>query len=228
MPTMSARRREPMTEQPTRIRTKAEEALARHFAALAGDDPMRDIRATAFDAFMAEGPAAPPHRGVEIHRPPRADARRAGARRARRRRRTRARRSTRADIFAAIDRARIVFVNGHFVPSLSDMAGIEGDRRFRLARALPRRWRRDPRPLARSGRGADLRAEQRLRARRRGAQHPRRREARAAAGDRARLRRRRAGPADAAPPGVDRRRRGGDDPADASPARTASPTRPTS
>jgi len=33
----------------------------------------------------------------------------------------------RADIFAAIDRARIVFVNGHFVPALSDMAGIDRD-----------------------------------------------------------------------------------------------------
>ena len=51
-----------MTEQPTRIRTKAEEALANHFASLAGDDPMRDIRATAFDAFMAQGL---PHRRIE-------------------------------------------------------------------------------------------------------------------------------------------------------------------
>jgi Fe-S cluster assembly protein SufD len=36
----------------------------------------------------------------------------------------------RADVFSAIDRARIVFVNGHFVPALSDMAGIEGDVEF--------------------------------------------------------------------------------------------------
>ncbi len=33
----------------------------------------------------------------------------------------------RADIFAPIDRARIVFVNGQFVPPLSDLEGIEGD-----------------------------------------------------------------------------------------------------
>ena len=191
MPTMRARRREAMTEQPTRIRTKAEEALAGHFAALAGDDPMRDIRADAFDAFMATGPAAPAHRGVEIHRPARADA--ATCRRRRSRRPPDAARAAleRADIFAAIDRARIVFVNGHFVPSLSDMAGLGRRCRFRLARPLSRRRRRDPRPLARSGRGADLRAEQRLRPRRRGAENPRRREARAAARDREPLRRRR-------------------------------------
>ena len=63
-----------MTEQPTRIRTKAEEALASHFAALAGDDPMREIRADGVRRLHGAGPAAPPHRGVEIHRPPRADA----------------------------------------------------------------------------------------------------------------------------------------------------------
>ncbi len=51
-----------MTEQPTRIRTKAEEALESHFAALAGDDPMREIRADAFDAFIAHGL---PHRRIE-------------------------------------------------------------------------------------------------------------------------------------------------------------------
>ena len=111
---------------PTRIRTKAEEALANHFAALAGDDPMRDIRAAAFDAFMASGL---PHRRIEEWKytdlralmrdapAPAAPAAPADARAA----------LARADIFAAIDRARIVFVNGHFVPSLSDMAGIAGD-----------------------------------------------------------------------------------------------------
>jgi len=112
-----------MTEQPTRIRTKAEEALASHFARLAGDDPMRDIRASAFDAFMTQGL---PHRRVEEWKytdlralmqdapapaePAPADAAKAALQR--------------ADTFAAIDRARIVFVNGHFVPSLSDMTGL--------------------------------------------------------------------------------------------------------
>ena len=177
---------------------------------------------------MAAGPAAPAHRGVEIHRPPRADARCAGAGGARRAGRRARRRLPRADVFAAIDRARIVFVNGHFVPSLSDMAGLDGRRRFRLARPLPRGRRRDPRPLARSGRGADLRAEQRLRARRRGAPHPRRRKARAAAGDRARLRRRRARPADAAPPDLGRRGRRRRRSCRPFPAPTASPIRPTS
>ena len=112
-----------MTEQPTRIRTKAEEALASHFAKLAADDPMREIRASAFDAFMAQGL---PHRRVEEWKytdlralmqdapapaePAPADAARAALKR--------------ADTFAALDRARIVFVNGHFVPSLSDMKGV--------------------------------------------------------------------------------------------------------
>jgi len=113
-----------MTDQPTRIRTKAEDALASHFAALPADDPMRDIRAAAFDAFMAGGL---PHRRIEEWKytdlralmrdapapaePAPADAARAAL--------------ASADIFSAIDRARIVFVNGHFVPSLSDMTGLE-------------------------------------------------------------------------------------------------------
>ncbi len=112
-----------MTEQPTRIRTKAEEALASHFARFAGDDPMRDIRASAFDAFMAQGL---PHRRIEEWKytdlralmqdvPAPAEPATAGAARAG---------LKSADIFAGIDRARIVFVNGHFVPALSDMAGL--------------------------------------------------------------------------------------------------------
>src|SRR5512134_2533979 len=112
-----------MTEQPTRIRTKAEEALASHFARLAADDPMREIRANAFDAFVAQGL---PHRRIEEWKytdlralmqdapapavPAPADAAKAALQR--------------ADTFAAIDRARIVFVNGHFVPALSDMTGV--------------------------------------------------------------------------------------------------------
>ena len=95
-----------MTEQPTRIRTKAEEALARHFASLAGDDPMRDIRATAFDAFMEKGL---PHRRVEAWKytdlralmrdapAPAASASPADMKTA----------LAGADIFAAMDRARI-------------------------------------------------------------------------------------------------------------------------
>jgi Fe-S cluster assembly protein SufD len=112
-----------MTEQPTRIRTKAEEALAGHFAKLAADDPMREIRVDAFDAFMAKGL---PHRRIEEWKytdlralmqdvPAPAEPAPANAARAA---------LGRADTFAAIDRAKIVFVNGHFVPSLSDMAGL--------------------------------------------------------------------------------------------------------
>ncbi len=115
-----------MTEQPTRIRTKAEEALAAHFTALGGDDPMREIRASAFDAFMAHGL---PHRRIEEWKytdlraliadvpPPAAPAPSAVAKAA----------LERADVFGSIDRARIVFVNGQFVPPLSDLSGIEAD-----------------------------------------------------------------------------------------------------
>jgi Fe-S cluster assembly protein SufD len=112
-----------MTEQPTRIRTKAEEALAGHFARLAADDPMREIRADAFDAFMAQGL---PHRRIEewkytdlraLMQDVPAPAEPASAAKAKAA-------LQRADTFAAIDRARIVFVNGHFVPSLSDMSGL--------------------------------------------------------------------------------------------------------
>ena len=115
-----------MNTPPTRIRTKAEDALAKHFATLAGDDPMRDIRADAFGAFMAAGL---PHRRVEAWKytdlralmrdapPPAAPVAPGLAREA----------LARADVFAGIDRARIVFVNGHFVPALSDIAGLEAD-----------------------------------------------------------------------------------------------------
>src|SRR5262245_4637737 len=110
MASMSARRPEPMSELPPRIRTKAEEALANHFAALDGDEPMREIRATAFDAFMQSGL---PHRRIEEWKytdlrslirdvpPPAVPASPADARTA----------LDRADVFEAIDRARIVFVN---------------------------------------------------------------------------------------------------------------------
>jgi Fe-S cluster assembly protein SufD len=125
MAAISARRRSGMTEQPTRIRTKAEEALAHHFASLAGDDPMRDIRTTAFDAFMEKGL---PHRRIEEWKytdlralmrdapEPAPAASPADAKAA----------LARADVFDGMDRARIVFVNGHFVPALSDMGGVEG------------------------------------------------------------------------------------------------------
>lgn len=118
-----------MNDQPTRILTKAEDALARHFASLDGDDPMREIRATAFDAFMEQGL---PHRRVEawkytdlraLMRDVPAPAAPASPRD------TRAALAG-ADVFAAMDRARIVFVNGHFVPALSDMAGISADIEF--------------------------------------------------------------------------------------------------
>lgn len=118
-----------MTNQPILMRTKAEEAFAEHFAALPANDPMFDIRRDAFAVFTAKGL---PHRRIEEWKytdlralmrdapapaaPASPDAANAAL--------------AAADAFAAIDRARIVFVNGHFVPALSDMAGLEGDVEF--------------------------------------------------------------------------------------------------
>ncbi|WP_026380089.1 Fe-S cluster assembly protein SufD [Afifella pfennigii] len=112
-----------------RKRTAAEEALARHFAALSGDDPMREQRASAFDAFLQRGL---PHRRIEEWKytdlralmrdapGPAAPAAPEAAKAA----------LANADVFAEIDRARIVFVNGHFVPALSDLSGLEKDVEF--------------------------------------------------------------------------------------------------
>ena len=118
-----------MTELPSRMRTSAEEALARHFASMPADDAMRETRAAAFNVFTARGL---PHRRIEEWKytdlralirdvpppavPPSVEEARLGF--------------AGADVFAAIDRARIVFVNGFFVPALSDLAGIEGDMEF--------------------------------------------------------------------------------------------------
>jgi Fe-S cluster assembly protein SufD len=121
-----AKPRNAVTELPTRIRTKAEEALATHFAAIPADDPMRDIRAAAFDVFREKGL---PHRRIEEWKytdlralmrdapAPAASAKPDAANAA----------LDRADLFAAIGRARIVFVNGHFMPALSDLRGVEAD-----------------------------------------------------------------------------------------------------
>ncbi len=118
-----------MTEQPTQMRTTAEEALAAHFAALPADDAMRSQRVAAFDAFAARGL---PSRRVEEWKytdlralmrdapPPAKPASPEAAQGAR----------DRAEVFAQIDRARIVFVNGYFVPTLSDLSGLEEDIEF--------------------------------------------------------------------------------------------------
>jgi len=115
-----------MTELPTRIRTKAEEALETHFSALPADDPMRAVRESAFDVFRSNGL---PHRRVEEWKytdlralvsdvpPPAKPAPSAAARDA----------LQRADVFAPLKPARVVFVNGTFVPPLSDLEGVTDD-----------------------------------------------------------------------------------------------------
>ena len=86
-PTMRARRLEATDDRPADpYPHQGRGSAGKPFRARsAGDDPMRDIRATAFDAFIAHGPAAPAHRGLEIHRPPRADDATPRRRRSRRR-----------------------------------------------------------------------------------------------------------------------------------------------
>jgi Fe-S cluster assembly protein SufD len=109
------------------IRTAAETHLAEAFAALRGglrDDAVAARREAAFRRFEAQGL---PHRRVEewkytdlrtlmrdvkpLAGPPDAEAR--------------ARTETAGGIFAALGARRLVFVDGAFIPELSDLAGIE-------------------------------------------------------------------------------------------------------
>jgi Fe-S cluster assembly protein SufD len=115
-----------MTEV-TPIRTAAETHLAEAFAALRGglrDDAVAARREAAFRHFEAQGL---PHRRVEEWKytdlralmrdvKPLAGAPDAGAK---------ARATSAGSIFAAIGARRIVFVDGAFVPELSDLADIE-------------------------------------------------------------------------------------------------------
>lgn len=105
-----------------RIKTRAEEALAGHFASLPADDPMRDIRADAFAAFAQKGL---PHRRIEDwkYTDLRALMSDAPAPAAPAAAETAASAMARADVFDGIERDRIVFVNGHFVPALSETTG---------------------------------------------------------------------------------------------------------
>lgn len=112
-----------------RIETAAEKALYGHFAAVPDDDPMYDLRASAFDVFRDAGL---PHRRVEEWKytdlrtllqdvpPPAApgdvDAARAAL--------------AENDPLADLAGSRIVFVNGRFVPALSDMSAIAGQVEF--------------------------------------------------------------------------------------------------
>ena len=106
-----------------RVETAAEKALAGHFDAMPADDPMHEIRSSAFDAIRQAGL---PHRRVEDWKytdlrtllkdvpapaaPGDVDKARAIL--------------AETDPLSDLAGSRIVFVNGHFVPSLSDMAAI--------------------------------------------------------------------------------------------------------
>ncbi len=112
-----------MADQTKRIETAAEKAIAGHFAALPDGDPMGELRSSAFGVLRDSGL---PHRRVEDWKytdlrallqdvpapaePGDLDQARAAL--------------AEADPLSDLAGSRIVFVNGHFVPSLSDMAEI--------------------------------------------------------------------------------------------------------
>ncbi len=112
-----------MSAEAKRIETAAEKALFGHFAAVPDNDPMYDLRASAFEVFRDAGL---PHRRVEEWKytdlrnllkdvpPPAAPGNLDAARVA----------FEEDDPLADLAGSRIVFVNGHFVPSLSDMSEI--------------------------------------------------------------------------------------------------------
>jgi Fe-S cluster assembly protein SufD len=130
-----------MTADITPIKTAAETGLAEAFAALRGKragDAVAARREAAFRRFEAQGL---PHRHVEewkytdlrtlmrdakpLAGPPDASAK--------------ARAKTAGELFAAIGARRIVFVDGAFVPELSDLSGLEpGLKIASLADALGR------------------------------------------------------------------------------------------
>ncbi len=87
--------------------------------------------------FEAARPAAPARRGVEIHRPARADARRAAAGRARRTPPPRRAPRTPARCSPASTRVASCFVDGVFAPELSDLRPIAG---LTIDVAGARRW----------------------------------------------------------------------------------------
>ena len=123
------------------IKTAAETALADSFAAakdrLPGDGAVAALRDAAFQRFDADGL---PHRRVEewkytdlraLMRDAKPLARAAG------RGREGARQGRRRDCSASIEARRIVFVDGAFVPELSDLAALEPGLTIRsMAQAL--------------------------------------------------------------------------------------------
>ena len=111
------------------IKTAAETALAANFAMVearaAGRGGGRGAARAGFPALRDRRPAAPARRGMEIHRPARAHARRQAARGRARRGREGARQAGRSPRSLRSRRAAIVFVDGAFVPELSDLADLE-------------------------------------------------------------------------------------------------------
>jgi Fe-S cluster assembly protein SufD len=112
-----------MASETKRVETAAEKAIADHFQAIPDNDPMHDLRASAFDVFKERGL---PHRRVEewkytdlrtLLRDVPAPAKPGDVEKARAI-------LSETDPLADLAGSRIVFVNGQFVPSLSDMAAI--------------------------------------------------------------------------------------------------------
>ena len=170
----------------TTIKTAAETALAQAFRAGAPPLPGEERlprSARRLSMFRQGGPAAPPRRGMEIHRPARADARGQAARdppdAA-----AKAARKIAGALLGDIEARRLVFVDGAFVAELSDTAELEPGAFGRFARRCARRRRsgadRASRQ-ARAGKRCRGRAQYRLDGRRRGDPHRRGFDHRAAA-----------------------------------------------
>ena len=123
------------------VKTNAEQALADAYQAakakLPGGRKVVALREAAVAPLRRAWLAEPPGRGVEIHRSPRADRRREAARRRAGRRRQGARQGGRQCSIGDMDARRIVFVDGTFVPELSDLADLSPGLSIRsMAQAL--------------------------------------------------------------------------------------------
>ncbi len=170
------------------IKTAAETALANAYTrgAHAAAGRRRDRRAARgrLRYFRQGRPAASPRRGVEVYRPARADARGEAARRARPMPRPRPAPRPRDKMLGDVETRRIVFVDGAFVPELSDTAALErGLTVGSLAAALAdrRSGAHGKSRQAGAGERCRRRAQYRADGRRRGHPHRRRLDHRAAA-----------------------------------------------
>jgi len=129
MPASRAPPPEPMSAEPRTIRTEAEQAIARHFedviGSLPGGERVRDLREAAFDKFRRAGL---PHRRIEEwkYTDLRALMKQAAppARRPLDTAPAHALKDTHSPL-EALDRYRLILVDGHFFEAVSDRAALQ-------------------------------------------------------------------------------------------------------